>query len=372
MDKAFKALINQFYNRDVSPHDQALLDLVFNPHPTQADVDACLAKADIEVLGADKALLLSYFFLEHPDLKPDDYTGPRLKGLIRYYHFRNTATLAHLSRIGKALNEAHIPFLLFKGGAMKVLRPDLPRPMGDTDILLPRGTLNRAVKICEDLGYQHIHGKPTHAVGMHTDKEDAVDLHYHFFDEGRDQDALEEAVFRRAQKHGAFGVEFLLPCHEDLFFLVLNNFTKNLREHTTLGGIFYALCDCRYLLNSKPDFDFRIVRENAFLGAKEMETRFAAEFMNRVVPGLIPAVDANLPFREKVAEFCNLLVFDEKVYRPLRSVCQAMRVAELRNFPMLHGKKIIKFLIFDKLRRHPGFVSWYINNRMSERWLNAR
>lgn len=371
MNKAFKALINQFYNRDVSPHDQALLDLVFNPDPSQADVDACLAKADIEVLGADKALLLSYFFLEHPDLKPDDYTGPRLKGLIRYYHFRNTATLAHLSRIGKALNEAHIPFLLFKGGAMKVLRPDLPRPMGDTDILLPKGTLNRAVKICEDLGYQHIHGKPTHAVGMHTDKEDAVDLHYHFFDEGRDQDQLERDVFRRAKLAKAFGCEFLLPCHEDLFFLVLNNFTKNLRERTTLGGLFYALCDCHYLLKSKPDFSFEIVRQDASLGAKELETRFGAQFMDKVVPGLIPNLDQNLPFTDKVNEFCNLLIFDYNVYRPLRQICQAMRVAELRNYPMMNGKRILKFLVFDKLRRRPWFVSWYINKRMSERWLNA-
>lgn len=369
--KALDAIINNFYRIHVAERDQALLDLVFMTNPAQSDVDACLQKADIEALGADKSLLLTYFFHDHPYLEPGSYAGPRLKGLMRYYHFRNTATLAHLSRIGKALNEAGIPFVLFKGGAMKALRPELSRPMGDTDILLPRGTIRQAVKICEKLGYQHIHGKPTHAVGMHTDTEDAVDLHYHFFDEGRDQDRLERNVFSRASKKKAFGVEFLLPCREDLLFLVMNNFAKNLREHTTLGGIYYALCDCHYLLRSAPDFSFAIVRENAALGSKELETRFAAEFMNRVAPGVIPDVDRNLPFTDKVDEFCNLLVFDEKVYRPLRSVCQAMRVAELRNFPMLHGKKILKFLLFDKMRRRPWFVSWYINNRMTERWLNA-
>lgn len=360
---ALTVVIERAYTRYVSDQDQALLDLVFNPDPRQGDVDACLAKADIEALGSNKSLLLSYFLHDHPQFSLGAYAEPRVRGLLRFFHFQNAKTLAHFARIGKALNKAGISFVLFKGGAMRALRPDLPRPMGDTDILLPKGVIGRAVKICEDLGYQHIHGKPTHAVGMHTDTEEAVDLHYLLFDEGRDMDALQKGIFARATPCKSFGVNFLLPAPEDLFFLVLTNFTKNLHDQTTLGGIYYALCDCHYLLRANPAFDFALVRENSRLGDKEMEVRFAAEFMNRVAPGIIPDMDANLPFTDKVHEFCDLLVFDERHYMPLRHACQTMRVAELRNYPFLHGKKIVKFLIMDKLRRYPRFVRWYLERK---------
>ncbi|MBQ3060250.1 MAG: nucleotidyltransferase family protein [Desulfovibrio sp.] len=360
------AIIERLYHQYVSEQDQALLDLVFKRAPVQADVDACLQKADIEVLGGNKSLLLSYLLHEHPELRLGSYAEPRVRGLMRYYHFQNTRTLSHFARIGKALNRAGIPFVLFKGGAIKALRPELSRPMGDTDILLPPGTIREAVRLCEGLGYQHIHGKPTHAVGMHTDKEDAVDLHYLLFDEGRDMAALQAGIFERAKAHKAFGVDFLLPCHEDLFFLVLTNFTKNLHDHTTLGGLYYALCDCRYLLDACPSLEFALVRENAHLGDKEMEVRFAADFMNRVIPGIIPEPERNLPYADKVDDFCNLLVFDENFYMPLRHECQAMRVAELRNYPCLHGRKIVKFLFMDKMRRFPGFVRWYLQRQKTK------
>lgn len=366
-------ILERTYARYVAPKDQALLELVFHPVPSQQNVDDALALADIEALGAEKALLLSYFLHDNPQFSLSAYAEPRLRGLMQFFHFKNTRTLAHLSRIGKALNKAAIPFVLFKGGAMKALRPNLSRPMGDTDILLPKGTIHKAVKICEGLGYQHIHGKPTHAVGMHTDTEDAVDLHYLVFDdEGYDLETLQEGIFRRSAPHSAFGVDFLLPAFEDLFFLVLANFTKNLHDSTSLGGIYYALCDCHYLLKAKPDFDFAIVRENALLSGKQMEIRFAAEFMNRIIPGFIPDLDKNLPFSDKVKEFCNLLVFDEKYFMPLRHICQQMRVAELRNYPALHGKKILKFLIMNKLRSYPAFVSWYLKRQDRRAAAHAR
>lgn len=363
LTSSFSEIIERCYHQNVSEQDQSLLDLVFKTKPTQSDVDTCLEKADIEVLGGTKCLLLSYLLHDHPELKLTPYAEPRVRGLMRYFHFQNTKTLSHFARIGKALNKADVPFVLFKGGAFKAMRPVLSRPMGDTDILLPKGKIQQAVKICENLGYQHIHGKPTHAIGMHTNTEDAVDLHYLLFDEGRDMEALQEGIFVRSTPHNAFGVDFLLPSPEDLFFLVLTNFTKNLHDQTTLGGLYYALCDCKYLLNSHPSFSFETVRANAQLGDKEMEIRFAAEFMNRVVPGIIPDMDKNLPFATMVDDFCNLLVFDEKFYMPLRQTCQAMRVAELRNYPRLHGKLILKFLLMDKLRRYPGFVRWYLQRQ---------
>lgn len=360
-------LVKKLYKKYVNTADQALLNLIFSEHPTQSLLDESMQICDIESLGAKKSMLLSYLLHEHPELQFSDYAAPRLKGLITYFRFKNTKTLAHFSKIGKALNNADIPILLFKGGAMKVLRPELARPMGDVDILVPTDRFVEAVRIGEELGYQHTKEESNHGVDFHTATESAVDLHSAIFDPGKkDLQQFHVGLFARATPSSAFGIKFLLPCHEDLCFLVLTNFTKNLREHTTLGGLYYALWDCRFLQKNKHDFDWAIVRENAQKSGKELEVRFAAEFMNAIVPETVSELDKNLPATPDMEAFCNQIIFDEDYFLKRQKECQAIRVVELKNRPWHFGKRIVKILIMKKLRHNPTFVRWYLNSRNPE------
>jgi hypothetical protein len=317
-------------------------------------------------MGAHKSLLLSYLMRDHPELKFSDYAGPRLKGLISFHRFANMKILAHFSKIGKALNGAGIPMLLFKGGAMKVLRPELSRPMGDVDVLIPEERLEEAVRVCEGLGYLHHREESRHAVDFHTENENAVDVHHSVFDPGRDYARFHRDLFARARERAAFGVDFLLPCHEDLFFLVLANFTKNLREHTTLHGLFYALADCRFLLADKPGFAWNTVREDARNSGRELEVKFAAEFLNAVAAGTVPDAEERFPLTPGMEDFCNQVIFDEDFYLPRQKACQAIRVVELKNRPRHYGARIAKFLLLKKLRQIPAFVRWYLKTRMPE------
>ncbi|MCD7985168.1 MAG: nucleotidyltransferase family protein, partial [Desulfovibrio sp.] len=343
-------LVTKLYAKYVSKDDKIVLNLVFAKNPTQDMLDHCLSVCDIEALEAGKCLLLSYFIHEHNELILSDYAGPRIKGLITYFRFANMKPLAHFSKIGKAFNKAGIPMLLFKGGAMKVLRPALPRPMGDIDVLIPADRIEEATRIGENLGYFHYKEESAHAVDFHTETESAVDVHHAIFDPGRDLSRLHRNLFARATPRKAFGVEFLLPCHEDLCFLVMANFTKNLREHTSLGNLYYALCDCRFL-REKEGFDWKIVREDAAVGGRELEVRFAAEFMNAIVAGTIPDIDCNLPADPGMEAFCNQMIFDEDYYLPRRKKCQAIRVVELKNAPWKLGSFIAGFLLMKKLRK---------------------
>jgi hypothetical protein len=361
---ALDHLVKKLYGKYVSKTDEVLLNLVFAEKPTQELLDAGMQVCDIDVLGANKSLLLSYLMHEHPELQFPEYAAPRLKGLITYFRFRNMTTLAHFSKIGKALNDADIPMLLFKGGAMKVLRPDLSRSMSDVDVLIPESRFKDAVRIGEGLGYQHTKEESRHGVDFHTETESAVDVHNAIFDPGKkDLRQFHMGLFARAKPRGAFGVDFLLPCHEDLCFLVMTNFTKNLREHTTLGGLYYALCDCRFLQKNKKDFDWAVVRENAKSSDKELEARFAAEFMNAIVPETIPDMDTNLPATPAMEAVCNQIIFDEAHSLKRQKECQAIRVVELKNHPWRFGKRIVKFLVMKKLRHNPTFVRWYLNSR---------
>lgn len=356
--EALRRLVNRLYPMHVKSIDEILLNCVFDENVNQKKLNICLEKCDIEALGGAKCLLLSYLMQDNPELRFPEYSGPRIRGLINFWRFRNLKTLAHFSKIGRALNAAGITMLLFKGGAMKHLRPELPRTMGDVDIFVPREQKDEAVKICRDLGYL-LREDAEYAIGFHTATEDAVDLHFGLYDRGPNLDALYRGLFLRAVPRKAFGVEVLLPCHEDLFFLALSNFTKNLRNHTSLKGLYISLCDCRFLMRDKPDFNWEIVREDARNSGKELEVRFGVEFMNTIVPDILPLDKLNMPVTPEMEYFCNQVIFDEDIFLNRQKECQTIRVVELKNHPWREGARIFRFLLLKRIRNYPLLVRLY-------------
>jgi hypothetical protein len=357
-------IVRRFYQQYVTERDRALLDLVFHPCPTQSYLDAALEMCDIEVLGSSKSLMLSYLMREHPELQFSPYVKPRLQGLVDFFRFANIRTLSHFSKIGKALAARDIPILIFKGAVMKALRSGLSRPMGDVDILIAPEHMATAVKTCIDLGYHDAMTGVSNAVDIVTESGDsAVDIHKAIFEGGGNADAFHRGLFARARKTEAFGVPVLMPSHEDLLFIVLANLTKNLREKTSIHGLFFALLDTRFLLGDKTDFNWDIVSENIRNTGMELPVRFGAEFMNSLVPDIIPDLDMHMPLSSKLEAYCNQIIFDEDYFRKRQAVCQNIRVVDLKTYPWHFGKMICKFLVLKKLRAIPAFVRWYLKTR---------
>jgi hypothetical protein len=360
--------VQKLYQHHVTERDRVLLDLVFSSSLTQEKLDDGLGACDIEVMGAHKSLMLSYLRREHPELRFPAYAAPRLDGLITFYRFANMQTLQHFSRIGKALNAAGIPMLIFKGAAMKILRPELPRPMADVDILIPPERLDEAVRLCRNLGYHDSRSGAPHAVDIHTaDGQAAVDIHHALFTpddtSGPVAAAFHKRLLARACERCAFGVRVWLPAHEDLFFIVLANLSKNLRNKSSLHGLFYALLDCRFLLRNKPSFDWEIVRNNIQATNTEMQVQLAVGFMEALAPGLALDFRAHLPASKKMNDFCNQVVFDEDFLQQRREACRAILVLDLKNYPWHYGKMILKLLALKKLRQFPFLVRWYLRKR---------
>lgn len=369
---SMQRVVSKMYGQYVTPVDRALLDMVFAEKPTQALLDDCLRVCDIEVMGGHKSLMFSYLMREHPELRFSAYVAPRLKGLVNFYRFANIQVLQHFSRIGKALNESGIPILIYKGAAMKTLRPELSRPMGDVDILIPQERMKEAINLCEKLGYRYaMEGDEHHTATIRTvDGKDAVDIHCAIFGAEYVGSAattnFNKHLFARAKECSAFGVRVLLPAHEDLFFIVLANLTKNLREKTSLHSLFYALFDCRFLLRDKPSFDWGIVRNNSQVTHMELQVRLAVEFMDALVPGIVPNLHEHFHPSPKMAEFCNRLIFDEEYLHKRLEVCRAIRVVELKNYPWHYGKMILELLALKKLSKFPAFVRWYLRRHGQE------
>ena len=86
-------------------------------------------------------------------------------------------TIAHYTKIGKALNKNGIEPLILKGGAMKYLRQELPRVMNDIDIVIPEKDFMKCADIISNLGYTY-EKIDIHSIDFHDENgEGTVDLH---------------------------------------------------------------------------------------------------------------------------------------------------------------------------------------------------
>lgn len=286
---AIKASVDYYYASLVSAKDQKLLNLAFNRDISQKDLDKFLSDWDIEVAGSAKALLLSYVMKSHPELKFNEYTGPRLKGVFNFFRFSNLTLLSNYTKIGRELNKNGIIPMIIKGGVMKYLRPELSRTMGDIDILVfGKDEYEKSKKISLDLGYEYEDNG--HSIDLHTPgKQDGIcDIHQYIELESEYDKKILEKFKERAIKKTVFGVATYVPCPEDILFINMMNMVKNIHKNTSIHGILYALFDFDYLKNSKPNFDWGIVLDDICATNAHLQTIIAVGFANRLIPGILP------------------------------------------------------------------------------------
>ncbi|MDR2210030.1 MAG: nucleotidyltransferase family protein [Spirochaetaceae bacterium] len=308
-------LIRRYVQLVINPRDRLLLDLVFKEGPTQTGLDTFFSSWDIEREGAHKALMLSYFMKMHPELAFPDYTRPRLEGLLNYYRFYNMQTLAHFPGLGRALNRAGIPILVFKGMAMKLLRPELPRVMEDIDFIVPDERYAEAVRMAEDAGFEHkLAREEEHSVDLiHRDKKCLIDIHR--CPNLKHGLHISAQLFARARKTNAYGVDMLIPCDEDLVFITLTNFLNNLVNKTSIKGVLYGLFDYAYLVKGKEDFNWDMLIDNARKTKTTLDIRLALEIIEHLVPGIMPqGLKKTACFASKLSSLCTRLVYNEYYY----------------------------------------------------------
>lgn len=325
-------LIEHFKHNLLTENDLNLLSLIFSESPTQQELDDFLKKYDIEVAGGYKALMLSYFMRMHPDLNFSKYETPRLKGLFNFYRFQNTKLMSYFIKIGKSFNENNIPMLILKGFAMKYLRSDLSRAMGDIDILVPEKYYVKAIKICRSMGYRL--DVYVHSIDIHEPSSDAgiMDIHRYIDMENRKERPLNKFLFSRSKKAKYNGIEILVPSNEDLLFLNLINLAKNLKCKTSNASTLYVLFDCKYLI-SQPNFDWNIVIKNIKLTKTQKEVAFAVRFINNIVPNLIPRTfESHKLIKNCINNYCINILYFEKYFLALQKLARKTKFENiLRN-----------------------------------------
>lgn len=339
------ALVDILCDKFISKENRQLLQIAFCPELEQATLDAFMSCWDIEKMTSDKALLLAYVMKKRPDLDFGAYNGPRLKGLLSYYRFQNLNLISHFSKIVTALNKKNIVPMILKGGAMKYLCPDLPRAMGDIDILVdsPK-SYNLAKETVKELGYTY--NEEPHSIDVHlrSDPDKGIlDIHQFLGFDFCSHPLFIKDVFQRAKINNIFKAETYLPTHEDLFFICLNNISQNIKISTSIQGLPFAFFDLFYLSNTKKHFDWNIVFHNIFAINANVQSYIAAKFINKIIPDFIPQ-----PFFENkkiISNVCNAIYMD-KFYtlyvHDVKLACKKLKIKEaLKNKDSL--KTYVKF-----------------------------
>lgn len=362
-------LIDNFIQELISVEDKMLLNLTFSENPTQEELDKFLEKWDIEAVGGHKSLMLSYFMKMHQGLKFSEYVQPRLTGLFNFFRFQNLKIIAHFKKLTKSLNDANIPVMILKGGVMKHLRPDLSRVMGDIDILVPGKDYPKVGQIAQTLGYEFYEPniQQSHSIDLHEKgcEEGTVDVHrYIYMGTGYEQKIIKD-LFKRAKKEKVFGVDALIPSYEDIFFLALVNLSKNLRENTSSPGILYALFDCKFLMESKSDFDWNIVIENAKKTKTQVQMCFAIKFINKIVPGILPEkLQKEALFEKELQNYCKVVMFERFYFPKFQEKSRDIKIANsLKSFAGLMEYLNIKpkYYLLKQLRDFPFWGKIFFN-----------
>jgi hypothetical protein len=119
----------------------------------------------------------------------DDFTSKnRMKGIYRYFVYRNNLILHRTKEVLLALNANKIPYIVLKGGALlaSYYEDKGIRPMNDLDILVDEPFIHETIKLLDHIGWKpmdkesvNVNHQAGHAITFINHDGIELDLHWH-------------------------------------------------------------------------------------------------------------------------------------------------------------------------------------------------
>ena len=281
-------ILNSIAQETLSKAALELLRLSLSGDPSQQELDDFLAGWDIEAAPIAEPILMSYVMKMHPELVFPEAIRPRLNGLISFCRYQFLNLVGHFGSYTRALQAEGIDFLIMKGGAMKALRPEFPRWMGDIDILVREKDYEKAEEVAARCGFTISHS--IQSMDLSKNGQGLLDVHrYVLIFTGKER-AINEDLFARSVPTRVFSVEAHMPSREDLLFLILVNMVRNLADASGQESVLYSFFDVKYLMEPQDGrpFNWDRVRQTAVRTGAQVHLMLAARFLNGVMPGLFP------------------------------------------------------------------------------------
>lgn len=217
---------------------------------------------------------------------------PRLTGVRRLLAAKNAVLISRVFRYLQVLNENHIPFLIIKGGALRLgILSDIPRKICDIDIVVYPKDFDRCKSIAVKLGYEISGGdEAIHSVDYFYNDEHAFDLHPFVYKRSngliKNTEDIED-IFNNAYEIRKTGVKILLPNYEDLFLIIAVNIAGNFISGIENQENLFKLLDLYEISKRCDTLSFFEVEKRAKKYHIENHLYLAAGFVNAVMPGSI-------------------------------------------------------------------------------------
>ena len=359
-------LAESFKHELINDTDQKLIDFVFSKDINQEKLDNFLKTWDLMSADNARILMFAYFLKSHPELKLSVEQDFKIKQTFNTFKLQNIKLISHYKRICNELSKENIEVMIFKGGLMKHLRQELPRVMGDIDIIVKEENYDKSGHIAEKMGYDcswDIHSVDIHPKGS---EEGIMDIHkYVYMNTGKETN-LNTGLFARAREEKVFGVQTLIPSNEDLIFITLVNLVRNLRNKTSWSGILFTLYDVQFLINSKQGFDWNIVVENARKTKTETQVYFAIEFLNKIIPNLLPQkIELDNKLQKELSNYCTLLMYQRFFLWDMKQRSHALKFSSIfGNFENFKEYLALKpkyfFLKLPIFKKNPPLARWML------------
>ena len=314
--------------------------------------------------------LLAHLFQNNPDIKIPKDIEPRLKGVLRWFQYRNVLLLSGLKQLVVGLNDNDIPLLFMKGCAMKILEPDKSRMMFDVDCAVDIDKFDKAIKISEKLGFK-INAIYRNATEIKKRDIQKIDIHKQITKGEVDTKNTDKKIFERALKFSFYGSKVLIPKAEDMIFLLLTNGYDNIIYFQPFYKNVSWLFDVVYILRSNNNIDWNIIVTDAKETGTLAQLKIMFELINHFLPNTIPNTiisSINVSKQEydiNVAYTKNHLFFG-KAQHLREQLINMVKGNENFNF-FLALKLICQFLYLKIIQRIPIINYFFFNivaNRM--------
>ena len=270
---------------------------------------------DINVLDAASYRLVPALYARagsNPALRP---LQGRMKGIYRYYFYRNNRFLTYVERVFSALVAAGIDFIVFKGTStlLQYYRSAALRSFSDCDILVHRPDKQRAEEVLVTCGlfyrYDAEHKlRDRHSHDFVDAAENGFDLHWYSLLECCDE-GIDDRFWSRSYhiEWKSLRLRILKP-EDELLVAGMGGI-----RDTAMNARGDWIYDAWLILKATPDFDWRLLHEELKLRKLELSFMSVIGLLHRFLPHF-PNVAVEKEFCHEIRSVVERLTAENRIF----------------------------------------------------------
>ncbi len=225
-------------------------------------LQAWVAKMDIDEIDAASYRLIPALYARAGSDPALQSIHGRLKGIYRYYFYRNNRFLSRMENILSALASAGIDFILFKGISilLQYHTSSAVRSSGDCDILIHPKDKERTEEILASCGFVYRYDAGRKLIDQHShdfidELENGFDLHWYALLESCTEN-IDDRFWSRSRHITWKGLRLRVLAPEDELLVAGMNGIREL-ENARADWLY----DAWTILKANPDFNWPLLHE---------------------------------------------------------------------------------------------------------------